>query len=66
VISHADRSISDNAYLHTLNLGANISPTNLALHIVGNSALLDINVSENNNSLCSIDGVVYDIAKTTM
>lgn len=66
VISHSDRSISDNKYLHTLNLGSNVSPTNLALHITGNSILSDINVSEDHSSLCSIDGVVYDVAKTTV
>lgn len=66
VISHQDRCISDNNYLNTIEFGANISPNNLAQHISGNNVLMDINVSENHQSLCSEDGVVYDISKNTV
>lgn len=66
VVTHADRSISDNSYLNTINFGSGISPTNLAQHISGNNVLMDINVSENHPSLCSSNGVVYDITKNTL
>lgn len=66
VVSHNDRSISDNVYIKTLNLGASIAPTNLPERIFKNSRLININVSEDHQSLCSIDGVVYNIDKTTL
>jgi hypothetical protein len=66
VVSHADRCISDNVYLNTIEFGANISPNNLAQHISGNNVLMDINISDNHQSLCSEEGVVYDISKNTV
>lgn len=66
VVSHFDRFISDNTELKTINFGSNISPTNLAQHISGNSVLIDINISENHLSLYSEEGVVYDINKSTL
>ena len=66
VVSHNDRSISDNQYLNTINFGSGIIPNKLAINISGNSVLMDINVSDNHISLCSEDGVVYDISKNTV
>ena len=66
VVSHEDRCISDNVYLNTLNLGSSISPNRLAQHISGNNVLMDINVSEDHLSICSEEGVVYDINKSTL
>lgn len=66
VISHNDRCISDNAYLNTINFGSSITPNKLALNISGNSVLMDINISDNHVSLCSVSGVVYDINKSTL
>ncbi|MBO7211704.1 MAG: leucine-rich repeat protein [Methanobrevibacter sp.] len=66
VISHADTAIADNAYLKTLNLGSSFAPSNLAQHITKNTILSTINVSEDHPSLCSIEGVVYNIDKTTL
>lgn len=65
VIYHNEYSISDNNYLHTINLGANISPSDLARHIVRNKVLTSLNI-ENNPHLCSIDGVLYNNTKTTV
>ena len=66
VLSHKDRCISDNTYLNTIEFGANISPNDLAQHISGNNVLMDINISDNHQSLCSEKGVVYDISKNTV
>lgn len=66
VVSHNDRSISDNVYLNTINFGSSIAPNRLALNISGNNVLMDINVSNNHISLCSVNGVVYDISKNTL
>lgn len=66
VVSHNDRSISDNIYLNTINFGSNIAPNRLALNISGNNVLMDINISNNHISLCSVNGVVYDISKNTL
>ena len=66
VVKHNDRSISDNAYLNTINLGANINPSKLSQNICTNNALVDINVSDNHSSLCSVNGIVYDITKTIL
>lgn len=66
VVAHGDSFLSSNKLLHTVNLGANIAPTNLAQHILENKVLVDINVSENHPSLSSQDGVLYDINKTIL
>ena len=66
VVSHNDRSISNNKYLTTINLGSSILPNKLAINIFSNESLMNINISENHTSLCSIDGVVYDISKSTV
>ena len=66
VVAHADRCISDNAYLTTINFGSGIAASNLAQHISGNNVLIDINISENHQALCSVGGVVYDISKNTL
>ena len=62
MVTHSDKSISDNVYLD----GSSISPNKLAINISGNKVLNNINVSDNHPSLCSIDGVVYDINKSTL
>lgn len=66
VVSHSDRSISNNKYLTTINLGSGISAKNLAINITTNDVLVDINVSDNHQFLCSVDGVVYDYTRSTV
>ena len=66
MISHSDRSISDNTYLHTVNLGSSINQTNLAKNISNNNNLTVINVSSNHSSMCSINGVIYDVSKSIL
>lgn len=66
VVSHGDRSISNNKHLTTINLGSSISAKNLAVNITTNEVLTNINVSDNHQSLCSVDGVVYDITRSTV
>lgn len=66
VVSHGDRSISNNKYLTTINLGSSISAKNLAVNITTNEILTNINVSDNHQSLCSVNGVVYDYTRSTV
>lgn len=66
VISHEVSCIVDNPYLTDIHFGANISPTDLAFNTKRNSALLNITVSENHQSLSSEDGVLYNIDKTVV
>lgn len=66
VISHSDRSISSNKYLTTINFGSSISPSKLATNITSNELLANINIAEDHQSLCSVDGVVYDVIKSTV
>ena len=66
VVSHDVKSISNNKYLTTINLGSSISAKNLAVSITTNELLTNINVSDNHQSLCSVDGVVYDITRSTV
>lgn len=66
VTSYGSNFIVDNTYLETLTIGSNIAPDNIAMNISGNKALTNIHVSENHQSLCSVNGVVYDISKKTL
>lgn len=66
VLTHSDGCIVNNKHLTTLNLGSKINAPKLAERIYGNDVLTNINVSDDHTTLCSYEGVVYDISKNTL
>lgn len=65
-ITHASDSITNNVALETLNVGSQFDINAFGYNIANNKNLQNINVSEDNTALCSIDGVVYSKDKTVL
>lgn len=66
VISHKQYAIAENSNLTELNIGANFSAQDFSKNVYSNNMLQNINVNSEHNAICSVDGVVYDLSKTTL
>jgi hypothetical protein len=66
VYNHDDEAIQGNSLLTTINIGKSLSAVNLAQHIYSNPVLTDFNVSDEHETLSSVDGVLYDKLRNTL